>query len=193
MNKRHIASIAFLSVLLVGCTKSKNIEEKVTTMVSRELQTASQSALPHVTLIDSEKDFIVLMIPHHQEAVENSRLIVSSTQNLELKELAEGLIDAQEKEIQQLQEWHQHWFDETYITGLYEPMMADLTLVEGNKKDALYIKDMITHHQEAVDMAKQVLQRHPRPELQALAQSIVQDQSAEMMTLQGMLIKYEQD
>lgn len=53
----------------------------------------------HADMITSAFDFIYLMIPHHQEAVDTAKTINSLTQNTELKTLTQHIIDGQAKEI----------------------------------------------------------------------------------------------
>jgi uncharacterized protein (DUF305 family) len=53
----------------------------------------------HADMVSSEFDFIYLMIPHHQEAVDTSKSLNSITQNLELKILTQNIINGQSQEI----------------------------------------------------------------------------------------------
>lgn len=57
-----------------------------------------------------DKAFIDDMIPHHQGAVEMAQLVLTSTDNPELKKMAQEIIDAQTKEIKMMQEWQKEWF-----------------------------------------------------------------------------------
>lgn len=154
--------------------------------------TTSHSSANHMTIIHSEKEFIVQMIPHHQEAVDSSLDVISSTKNIELKKLAEDVVTAQEKEIEQLKNWYSEWYGETYTQSPYTPMMSDLSMIDGAKKDSLYMTDMITHHQGAVDMAEQVLATNPRQEIKTLAENIIREQTKEIIILQNMLNSEEQ-
>lgn len=48
---------------------------------------------------DAEIDFLLMMIPHHQSAVDMSIALLPAVQDPELKALAEDVIKAQESEI----------------------------------------------------------------------------------------------
>lgn len=48
---------------------------------------------------DAEIDFLVMMIPHHQSAVDMSIALLPTVKDPELKAFAEGVIAAQEGEI----------------------------------------------------------------------------------------------
>lgn len=53
--------------------------------------------------VKNEEEFIVNMIPHHQEAVDTARIIAANSTNNELKQLANAIIEAQTKEINMMQ------------------------------------------------------------------------------------------
>lgn len=54
---------------------------------------------------DTDHDFAILMIGHHQSAIENSRLELLHGHEESMKQMAAKIIDAQEKEISELQDW----------------------------------------------------------------------------------------
>jgi uncharacterized protein (DUF305 family) len=56
-----------------------------------------------------ELEFMDQMIPHHESAVVMARSILETTEREELRELAEAVIDAQTREIEQMQEWMREW------------------------------------------------------------------------------------
>lgn len=59
----------------------------------------------HGDMITSEKDFIQLMIPHHQEAVDTTTLLLQNTKNPALQTLGSDIIQAQTKEIALMNQW----------------------------------------------------------------------------------------
>lgn len=56
-----------------------------------------------------DKEFIKQMIPHHQMAVMMAQMLLKSTTKPEMKKLAEDIIFAQTKEINQMREWYKAW------------------------------------------------------------------------------------
>lgn len=58
---------------------------------------------------DFDKAFIEDMIPHHQMAVMMAQMLRSQTQRSEMEKLADDIIAAQTKEIDEMREWYQDW------------------------------------------------------------------------------------
>lgn len=52
-----------------------------------------------------DADYARLMVPHHQSAVDMARAEVAHGRDTKLKEMAQAMIDAQQKEIQQFKDW----------------------------------------------------------------------------------------
>ena len=59
-----------------------------------------------------DKAFIDAMIPHHQSAIEMAQIAREKSEIPEIKELAEDIVSAQQKEIEQLTRWRQQWYQE---------------------------------------------------------------------------------
>lgn len=57
-----------------------------------------------------DKAFIDAMIPHHQSAIDMARVAYEQTSDSEIKNLAQGIVNAQQKEIQQMTDWYQEWY-----------------------------------------------------------------------------------
>ncbi len=64
-----------------------------------------------------DRMFIDMMIPHHQGAIRMARLELADGQDPELRELAETIIAAQSKEIEQMNAWRKAWYGEASPAG----------------------------------------------------------------------------
>lgn len=59
---------------------------------------------------DIDQHFIVMMIPHHQGAVDMAELALTRAQHPEIKQLAAAIIRDQNREIEQMRSWYQAWY-----------------------------------------------------------------------------------
>jgi len=57
-----------------------------------------------------DKQFLTMMIAHHQQAVNMANLVATKTQRPELNTLAQAIIKAQTMEIDQMTGWQKAWF-----------------------------------------------------------------------------------
>jgi uncharacterized protein (DUF305 family) len=92
---------------------------------------------------DIDQHFIVMMIPHHQGAVDMAELALTRAQHPEIKQLAEAIIRDQNREIEQMQTWYQAWYGTDVpclmpmgmmgnSPGSREGMMGNQDMMEGN-------------------------------------------------------------
>lgn len=154
------------------------------------------SHMDHMNMaVASERDFLLGMIPHHEEAVVTAREVLARGGSTpEIRTLAENIISAQEQEIASMKAWYETWYGTPYqANGKYMPMMRDLSKLQGDDLDYVFLQDMIVHHEGAIMMAESVTPYITRPEIEALASSIKNTQRQEIETMQRLLVTLEID
>jgi uncharacterized protein (DUF305 family) len=132
--------------------------------------------------VQSEFDFLVEMIPHHQEAVDSSRKIMAITERPQLQSLAVEIIEAQEAEIQQMREWLTLLYPDRHAHIRYQPMMRDPEGMSVQEAEKAFLEDMIHHHEMAVMMAEQLLKDDlaGNPEVKEMAGLVIESQNEEI-------------
>ena len=136
----------------------------------------------------SERQFIEMMIPHHEEAIATAKIEVAKGENADAKKLAADIIIAQEKEVTDMKTWYKNWYGTDYQSdGTYKNMMPDLTQLSGNKLDRAFLEGMIEHHTGALEENQLVVPNITHSEMQTLAQNIAQTQSSEIITMRILL------
>ncbi len=141
--------------------------------------------------------FLDSMIPHHQGAIIMSQAVLTKSKRPELIKLAKSIISEQQQEIAQMQKWRKQWYPTAAATPIMwhsamnheMPMTAEhremmqMNVSLGNADagfDKRFLDAMIPHHQGAVAMARDALQKSQRPELQTYAKKIVTSQQQEI-------------
>ena len=132
--------------------------------------------------VESPFEYMVRMVPHHQEAVNSARVMSERTDRSEMRDFAEEIITTQTREIRQMEVWLDRWYPERNHTFAYQPMMRDYSRLSGDELDLAFLQDMIPHHMAAVMMSEQLLSRVDieQPELAELAARISATQSREI-------------
>lgn len=104
------------------------------------------------------RDFIEMMIPHHEEAVKVSLTVMNDLDITEpkVRVLAANIVDNQSFEINQLKNIHAEFLGGEYMmsSSTENHMMRDYTNMKGDDLAKTYIEDMIKHHEEAVKVAE---------------------------------------
>ncbi|MCL1473677.1 DUF305 domain-containing protein [Argonema antarcticum] len=141
--------------------------------------------------------FIDGMTPHHQGAVKMAKEAQQKSQRPEIKKLADDIIKAQNKEINQLKQWRKAWYPQASSTPMMydaqmgkmmpmsqeqmKNMMMDMNLEAADAEfDLRFINAMIPHHEGAITMAQDALSKSKRPQIKQLAQDIITSQKVEI-------------
>ena len=149
------------------------------------------------TMVDQH--FIEQMIPHHEGAIEMSKLALQKSKRPEVLSLAAGIIEAQEKEIVDMRAWYKEWFGTDVPEGggmmhgaggamHMQGMEGDLdALMAAPDFDQEFLSQMIVHHEMAVMMGQMLAQGTERSEMKTLADNILTSQTREIEMMQSWL------
>lgn len=151
---------------------------------------------------DADIMFAQMMIPHHQQAVEMSEMLLAKEGiPAQVVEFAQGVIDAQGPEIDRMNAMLEAWgqqpvtdsggMDHGEMGGMSGMMsQEDMTALEkaqGTEAARLYLEQMTAHHEGAVDMARDEVADGQNPHAITLAEQVINDQEAEIAQMQQML------
>ncbi len=161
---------------------------------------ATPRASSPATAAPFDRQFIDMMVPHHQSAVAMAQVALTRARRPQIKSLARSIIADQNSEISQMKTWRQQWYGSSTT-----PSMANMPMLPGMKMsmsgmmmvhdiaslktatpfDKAFIDDMMPHHQMAIDAATMELQRGSHQQLKDLALSIIKGQSREEGLMQA--------
>jgi uncharacterized protein (DUF305 family) len=148
---------------------------------------------------DADADFASGMIPHHGQAIQMADLVLPKTSNAEVKALAERIKAAQAPEIATMSGWLKGW-QVAVPDPFAAPMggmhgdhlmsaedMAGMRSAGSSQVDRMFLTMMPEHHRGAIQMARGELSAGTNPTAKALAQKIIDDQTAEIEEMNAML------
>ncbi|MGM0432125.1 MAG: DUF305 domain-containing protein [Spirochaetota bacterium] len=145
--------------------------------------------------VESEYEYLVHMIPHHEEAVTAAKVVKDTTEREEMERFAEDIIRTQSEEIEQMAAWLEAWYPEKSHHIDYQPMMRDLENLSAERLDWAFLEDMIPHHMEAVMLSQQLLSRGmaEHEEVASLARSIRNNQRSEILMMRRWMSQWPDD
>jgi uncharacterized protein (DUF305 family) len=160
---------------------------------------------------DADAMFVQMMVPHHEQAVEMSDMLLAK-QGIDARvvSLAREIKAAQGPEIATMKQWASSWgvsadggmdhsgmdhgsmdhgsMDGGSMSGM---MSADdmnrLRAAQGVDAARLFLDQMIEHHTGAITMAQNEIRSGKDPAAKELAQSIVTTQQREIATMRQLL------
>ncbi|BCN48189.1 MULTISPECIES: DUF305 domain-containing protein [Prescottella] len=113
-----VGSAAAVVALLAGCTSDESDDNATTSATTSASVSASGTAEQGGPHNDADVEYVQMMIPHHEQAVEMAELVPSRTGNPDIIALADQIEKAQGPEIEQMEGWLKAW-------GAPEPSKAE--------------------------------------------------------------------
>ncbi|MBA2461444.1 MAG: DUF305 domain-containing protein [Actinobacteria bacterium] len=175
-----LLSIAAAATALAGCGGGDEDESTA----------ATSSGVPF------DRAFIDAMVPHHRAAITMAKEAQEGgLMNEELSEVAADIIEAQEREIDQMLDWREEWFGSREIAeggasalGLSEEeagmkMHESGSIATAGDVDQAFAQAMIPHHDGAIEMAKLAREKGDHDEIRELADEIIEAQEREIEIL----------
>ncbi|WP_214465565.1 DUF305 domain-containing protein [Microbacterium flavescens] len=194
MNNRAAATAAItLTALLAlaGCasTTSSGGMDNMPGMGS------SASASPAADVNMADMQFTMMMIPHHEQAVEMADMILAKDGIDErVLTLAEQIKAAQAPEIELMESWLDDWGTPMGdMDGMdHGGMMSDTDMqaledATGAEASRLFLEQMIVHHEGAIEMAQDEVDNGQNPDVITLAENIIASQTTEIATMEDIL------
>lgn len=194
-----------------GMDHSSATPSAASTSASAAPSSAAPTAAPSVAKTpasgpqkDADVMFAQMMIPHHQQAVEMSDLILAKPDaDPRVLALAGQIKAAQAPEITQMTGWLEGWgfkvmpmdndMDHSDHAGsgmdgmMSEKDMQELEAATGADASRMFLEGMVKHHEGAVEMAQAEIADGKNPDAIKLAESIVASQQQEITVMKDLL------
>lgn len=137
--------------------------------------------------------FIDAMIRHHQDGIKMAQMAIDKANHPALRALMEKTKDDQQKDIDKLQHWRDAWYPGAPKTAKHgiesmagmmpeshmQMMMDKLQTATGKDFDMMFTEMMPMHHDGAIKMSRDALNRASHAELKKFAQNTIDKQEEE--------------
>lgn len=193
--RKVLVIVAIAAFSLSACSNSSNSAPTN----SQSADGMMESAMPDTASSLSEADimFLQMMIPHHEQAIEMSKLATTNTKNPEVLDLAARIEAAQQPEIdlmnkllsdagQSVMPGHSMGHGMGDNGMMDEADMDTLAAAKDSAFDVLYLSGMIAHHDGAIAMAG-VVAESSNLAVNTLAKNIVSSQAVEIAEMTKLL------
>ncbi len=145
---------------------------------------------------EADVAFAEMMSPHHEQAVEMTKLAATRAEGQDVKELAAAIEAAQAPEIETMQGWLESWSEDgtshemshDEMPGMVDDKtMGELGKSSGAEFDRLFLTSMIAHHEGAIAMAQSEKSDGIHKDAIKMAEDIIRTQNAEIKRMQRLL------
>ena len=152
---------------------------------------------------NAERDFLSNMIPHHQGAIDSSKIMLELSKNTKIRQIAQNIIKAQEQEIKEFQallslknayskpmDRKKYKEFKAGEAKIMQDMMKNMQKVKPSEEfDKDFLRAMIHHHAGAIEVSKQILKYSNDTKIQNIAQNIIKAQEQEIKEFNELLSK----
>lgn len=184
----HSSSVSNVSENLGKPSAQASASPQSGHMHDMAMGTEGMSALRELNGKDFDVAFMSQMITHHQGAIDMAEQTLKVAQKPETKQEAQKVIDAQTKEIAQMEGWLKDWYNTAPAKEQQDLMHKDMAAMMGMpiQDDHMFFDMMIPHHEGAVEMSQLAVEKSQRQELKDMAAKMKQDQTAEIQKYQDL-------
>lgn len=146
---------------------------------------------------DTDVHFLGMMVPHHQQAIDMSDVLLDSdVDDAEVRDLAQRIKDGQERENEQMRAWADEWgidkdmeHHSTHIAnGMFPPeQLEQFEALRGDELRTAFLEMMHFHHNHVIKMTQDEVDRGEYEPLREMAKEMIEVQTAEMSEMEELL------
>ncbi|MAU33832.1 hypothetical protein CL689_04805 [Candidatus Saccharibacteria bacterium] len=172
-----------------GALKTSN-----TTVDEKKQKPASDNIYANLKGDAFDEAYIADMLAHHEGALNMSEQAMAVTAHEEIRTLASNIVQSQSAELMKMRTWQKEWgYKETMsgghgshggagmdMGGDMVEMQNKLQGLTGEEYDKEFLKQMIVHHEQAVEMSKYAADNAKHQEVKDLASAVISAQTTEI-------------
>ncbi len=207
MKKTQFVAFGLIIILLIyvifllNDKSQSKVDSSIETSQSSQSDNQTSSMYANMTGDQFDKAYLADMIAHHQSALNMASQARELATKAEIRTLSDSILSSQATEVQQMMDWQQEWkYSATDSSNPHAghmmessgtmgddmaDMEANLNGLNGEAYDKEFLKQMILHHQQAVDMSKYEDTNAKHQEVKDLAQAVISAQEKEIADMKS--------
>lgn len=188
------AAVWYFVVFSVKPVPEGALETSNTTVDEKEQKPASDNIYANLKGDAFDEAYIADMLAHHEGALNMSEQAMAVTANEEIRTLASNIVQSQSTELIKMRTWQKEWgYKETMsgghgshggagmdMGGDMVEMQNKLQGLKGEAYDKEFLKQMILHHEQAVEMSQYAATNAKHQEIKDLASAVISAQTKEI-------------
>lgn len=185
------AAIWYFAVFSV---KPESTQNNTTDAANKQEAPASDSKYASLKGDAFDEAYIADMLAHHEGAVNMAEQAMAITAHDEIRTLGRNIMDTQSTEMMQMRTWQEEWGYKVTMSaghnshsggamdmsGDMVEMQNKLQGLTGEAYDKEFLKQMILHHEQAIEMSQFAATNAKHQEIKDLAKNVTSAQSKEI-------------
>ncbi|WP_018296214.1 DUF305 domain-containing protein [Corynebacterium lubricantis] len=191
--RRFLLPVA-MGLLLAGCSTP---EAEVQPSSNVEAEGVVESDTLPAEANTTDVHFVAMMVPHHEQAIEMSDILLASdVQDEAVRDLAQRIRDGQARENEIMEQWGTEWGQDQAMelhshhiaNGMVNPtVMQNYSELRGEELRVRFLELMHYHHAEVIAMTQDEVDNGGYEPLIELGAEMIEVQTAEMAEMEDLL------
>lgn len=188
------AAIWYFAVFSIKPELAPTTQNNNTDTTAKKEKPASDSKYATLKGDAFDEAYIADMLAHHEGALNMAEQAQAVTAHEEIRTLAGDMMMTQGQEMMEMRQWQKDWGYEVTMSGGHMShggdgaqaggdmveMMNKLKDLTGEAYDKEFLKQMILHHEQAVEMSQYAEQNAKHQEIKDLAKEVITAQTKEI-------------
>jgi uncharacterized protein (DUF305 family) len=188
------ATIWYFAVFSIKPEPVQTTQNSNASTVKKQEKTTSENKLANLKGDAFDEAYIADMLAHHEGAMNMAEQAGAVTAHEEIRALSGNIIQSQGMEVMQMRTWQKDWGYKETMSGGHNShsgggmdMGGDMVEMQNKLKDLTgeaydkeFLKQMILHHEQAIEMSQYAATNAKHQEIKDLASAVITAQTAEI-------------
>lgn len=182
-------ALALAAMLATGCQNGDKSDQHNSDAKHTHAGMSGSGASRMMAMND--KDLASMLIEHHDGAIRMADMELQQGESADVKAMARKMRDQQTKERHDLEHLQQQLGSGMAMSSDMKDKQAraekELSAAKGHDADHVFLKHMIEHHKEGIQMLQSAMPNLRNDELKHMSQKMIADQQQEIEKMQKMM------